>query len=183
MQLKTHEYPPKIFFKDLEQTFRYRVDILKGRVLKGIIDSKSIVQAEKEVIDDMVKKQWLKSVKSNIYYDRNDIKDLDPNTSGVYLIYDNKDVLRYIGKSGNLKSRLYSHFTRFDVGCIIVYQIDYPLIALVEMHLISHLFPYDNSEGKLLYDGLGVNDPYDTCKTLFLKNQSIVLSPIKYTYG
>jgi hypothetical protein len=182
MQLKTHEYPPKIFFKDLEQTFRYRVDILRGKVSKGIIDTKTIVQAEKEVIDSIVDKQWQESAQSYICYKRNDIKSLEPKTSGVYLIYDKKDVLRYIGKSGDLKSRLYSHFTRFEVGCMIVYEIDYPMIALVEMHLISHLFPYDNSEGKLLYDGIGINDPYENCKTLFLKNQSIVLSPIKFTY-
>ena len=180
--MKTYQRAEKILFKDLEQTFRYRVDILKGKVSKGIIDSQSIVEAEKKVIDDIVIKQWDKSTQSYVYYNRSDIKHLDEKTSGVYLIYDNKDVLRYIGKSGNLKSRLYSHFTRFDVGCMIVYEIDYPLIALVEMHLISHLFPYDNSEGKLLYDGLNINNPYDTCKTLFLKNQSIVLSPIKTNY-
>ena len=179
---KTYLRAEKILFKDLEQTFRYRIDILKGRVSKGIIDSKSIVEAEKDVIDNIVIKQWLKSSKSYLCYNRNDIKHLDKRVSGVYLIYDNKDVLRYIGKSGDLKSRLYSHFTRFDVGCMIVYEIDYPLIALVEMHLISHMFPYENSEGKLLYEGLGINEQYDTCKTLFLKNQSIVLSPIKTTY-
>ena len=179
---KTYLQAEKILFKDLEQTFKYRVDILRGKVSKGILDTKTIVQAEKEVIDSIVDKQWTESAQSYICYKRNDIKSLEPKTSGVYLIYDNKDVLRYIGKSGDLKSRLYSHFTRFEVGCMIVYEIEYPLIALLEMHLISHLFPYDNSEGKLLYDGLGINNTTDTCKTLFLKNQSIVLSPIKTTY-
>jgi len=179
---KTYLQAEKILFKDLEQTFKYRVDILRGKVSKGILDTKTIVQAEKEVIDSIVDKQWKESAQSYICYKRNDIKSLEPKTSGVYLIYDNKDVLRYIGKSGDLKSRLYSHFTRFEVGCMIVYEIEYPLIALLEMHLISHMFPYDNSEGKLLYEGLGINEQYDTCKTLFLKNQSIVLSPIKTTY-
>ena len=178
---KTFECPPDIFFKDLEKTFRYRVDILKGKIQKGIIDSKTIIEAEREVIDAHIDKQWQNST-SDMFTSREQLKHLDEAASGVYLIYDKSNVLRYVGMSGNLKTRLYSHFTRFDVQAMLVYQLDYALVPLVEMYLISTLFPYDNSEGKILYEGLSINHKEDVCRTLLLKDSSLVLRPIKTHY-
>jgi hypothetical protein len=178
---KTYKCPVDIFFKDLEKTFLYRVDILKGRIQKGIIDSKTIIQAEREVIDTHIDKQWQKST-SHMFTSREELKQLDELASGVYLIYDKSNVLRYVGMSGNLKTRLYSHFKRFDVQAMLVYEIDYALVSLVEMYLISTLFPYDNCEGKILYQGLSINDKQDVCRTLLLQDSSLVLRPIKKHY-
>ena len=147
MNNKNISLAAKPLFKDLVKTFDMRINILKKTKKYNYIFA-----AEIDVIDSVVRSVWHEDISSLLYYDRKDLKKLKNTDSGVYLIYNKHNALLYIGKSNNIKTRISTHFTNYGNVKILAYLLPDVIVPVVEIYLISHLFPRDNNETKHLYD-------------------------------
>ena len=79
--------------------------------------------------------------------DKDDIKDkVETKVSGVYMLYTRMGVLKYIGKSKNVRRRLAAHYNTkyFDVAHI--FTMSERDMHWVEPYLITRLFPKENQE-------------------------------------
>jgi DNA polymerase-3 subunit epsilon len=67
----------------------------------------------KEIINEFIKHEIRKGIAPKL----RDILESMPTGSGVYYIYNSKGKLVYIGKSRNIKKRIYQHFTGTSTKC------------------------------------------------------------------
>jgi len=87
-----------------------------------------------------------------------------PETSGIYFLYGEKDELLYIGKSTNLKKRLYAHFKRtggskfkyMDIplkNFSVLFAEEEELDKLERQMILKYLPPFNKSLTKIYYKG------------------------------
>ena len=79
--------------------------------------------------------------------DKDDIKDkVETKVSGVYMLYTRMGVLKYIGKSKDVRNRLASHFNTKEFDVAHIFTMSESDMHWVEPYLITRLFPKENQE-------------------------------------
>lgn len=118
------------------------------------------------------------------------LQTIPTHTPGVYCMYDLDEEPAYVGKSGDLRSRLRQHFIRQDSSVVSYGRLDIWDIASVdwweatntdraEIALISEFNPYLNFESDMttLSDTIDAHSPDGTMKLISEEEQEFRSDP------
>lgn len=79
--------------------------------------------------------------------DKDDLKHkVETKVSGVYMLYTHMGVLKYIGKSKDVRRRIASHFNTKEFDVAHIFTMSESDMHWVEPYLITRLFPKENQE-------------------------------------
>lgn len=80
------------------------------------------------------------------------LKEIDNDTSGVYLLYDIDDILLYVGESNCVRKRVRQHQSKYDIYRVGILFCEKKYKRALEVFVISNQLPLHNSETKCFYN-------------------------------
>ena len=129
-------------FKNSDKVYQYRLLLCNMNVSRQayihIYESKRIQSHlyDKDVRCDNI-----------MIRNKDELKDkVETKVSGVYMLYTRMGVLKYIGKSKDVRTRLASHFNNKEFDAAHIFTMSENDMHWVEPYLITRLFPKENQE-------------------------------------
>jgi excinuclease UvrABC nuclease subunit len=92
-----------------------------------------------------------------IYVLRSELSSVAENIAGIYILFQDEEII-YIGKSIDIKKRIKTHsWMKYDHICIVPIE-DEHYIDKIELSLIHHYQPINNSQGTSHLNLVGLNE-------------------------